>query len=216
MLALSSEIQQDLIAAGRTPDSTLVAPWGPDLNFHGYNRLAGDSGRVVASGKTHRDFRTLLTAAKMAGAEVTIHSEGVRETDAGANVRLISRAPYSAVMADMAAAAVICIPLDPAAAGTFGLTELNDALALGKPVIITRNCRIDLDIEEEGCGRIVDAGDPKALAVAIGEILRSDALRRDMGARARQVAETQWNQRLFGGELLRAVRLATANDRERS
>ena len=113
-------------------------------------------------------------------------------------------APYWQVLADTNAAAIIAIPLLKPN-GCTGLTELSDALALGKPILMTRNPYIDADIEAIGCGRWIPVGDLGAWTTAISELMADPELRRSMGARGRALAEESWNYEMFGTALTTAV-----------
>ena len=62
---------------------------------------------------------------------------------------------YAEMMAAHLDARVIAIPLDDNQVSLAGLTSLVDARAIGRPVVITRNRLIDLDVEAEGIGRWV-------------------------------------------------------------
>jgi glycosyltransferase involved in cell wall biosynthesis len=104
---------------------------------------------------------------------------------------------YADVLFDLRRASVVAIPLTTEA-GTVGLTELNDALALGKPVIMTRNRFIDVDIDAIGCGVWVDAGDVDGWTEALDRLLSDDALRAEMGRRGKAFAAQHWNADLFG------------------
>ena len=111
---------------------------------------------------------------------------------------------YEHVLGDTCKAAVIAIPLlDPMRLS--GLTELNDALALGKPIVMTRTPYIDVDIEAIGCGRWVDPGDVAGWRHALSELWADEALRTEMGAAGRQFAERSWNSDLFGAGVVAAI-----------
>jgi phosphoribosylcarboxyaminoimidazole (NCAIR) mutase len=69
---------------------------------------------------------------------------------------------YPEMMAAYLTARVIAIPLEKSDVSLAGLTSLVDAMAIGRPVIMTRNPFIDLDIEAQGIGRWVEPGDPPA------------------------------------------------------
>lgn len=189
---------------GRSAERTVLAPCGPDLAWRGYAPVSGDA--VVSSGKTHRDEGTLLSALAATGLGARVHTLGFTgERRSGAVVH-VGRASYPQVLQDLRAAGVVAIPLRRTD-GTFGLTELNDALALGKPVIMTRNPFIDVDVERVGCGVVVDEGDREGWRAAL-ERLRDPGLRAAMGARGRVFAESRWNSTRFGEAVEAAVRLA--------
>ncbi len=65
-------------------------------------------------------------------------------------------------------------------------TVLAEAMAVGTPVVATRVNGLPEVVQDGVTGRLVDPGDPPALATAVLEVL---ARRRDMGAAARAHAE---------------------------
>ena len=199
-IAISQVVHQDLLAAGRTAADTVYLPWGPDLAFPGYG-ASHDDGVVVSSGKTLRDLPTLLAALDGVDAPSVVHLAGPAVRPAPPQGQLRVRVPYREVLADLQRAAVVAIPLS-AEAGTVGLTELNDALALGKPVVMTRNRYLDVDLVGLGIGIVVEPGDVRGWRDALLLLMNDPARRADMGARARAFAESSWNADRFGRGLV--------------
>jgi hypothetical protein len=202
VVCLSETIRRDLLELGRAPDTTLVAPWGPDLDFAGYGRPTGDDGSVFTSGKTLRDHDVVRAASAACGAELTVHDVG-------------GEAPYREILDQMSVAGIVAISVRRGATGMFGVTELNDALALGKPVVMSRNPYIDLDIEAEGCGLVVEPGDSDEWTTALRSLLADPDRRAEMGRRGRAVAEERWNHTVFGAAVIEAVSLALRGSESR-
>ena len=188
-LCLSEQTRDVLIGRyRRDPDSTRAVRWGPDLSY--YEPAPGGEG-VVSAGKTGRDLTTLRGALSMTGLPSTI-----RALEPGEAPRDLNE-----VLDDMRRAAVVAIPLeDPDK--LLGLSELNDAMALGKPVVMTRSPHFDIDIEAEGFGAWVECGDVEGFAEAL-ERVSADAT--EMGRRARAFAERSWNYEMFCAEVLSSV-----------
>ena len=87
-----------------------------------------------------------------------------------------------------------------------GLTELNDALALSKPVVMTRSpTALDVDIEAIGCGFWVDVGDVDGWRGALSLLMSDAALRTRMGAAGRRFAEQGWNQQSYGSRVVEII-----------
>jgi glycosyltransferase involved in cell wall biosynthesis len=76
----------------------------------------------------------------------------------------------------------------------FGIVVI-EAFASGKPVISTSIAGVREVVTPGETGLMVPPGDTKSLANAIGELLRNDDLRHEMGRRARLLAEEKydWN-----------------------
>lgn len=201
VIALSRIVQHELVAeAGRPESRTHLLSWGPDLDFPGYYSTGDDA--VVCSGKTRRDPETLLRALASSPQSARVHTN--RRLDPPPRAEVIVNAPYPQVLADLRAASVVAIPLTTER-GLAGITELNDALALGKPVVMTRTPFIDIDIEDVGCGIWVDPGDVAGWASALERLRKDPSLRAEMGRRGRAYAESHHNARLFGQGVRRVV-----------
>ena len=220
IICLSSEVARQLVALHRVPAARVhTLAWGPDLDCPLY-RSTGESG-FVSSGKTERAQADLLRAVEGTGLTGVVYSRRRADLPVVAGVEVVAedthedrggrpgegKFSFEHVIADLAAAAVVVIPLsrvDQLA----GLTELADALALDKPVIMTKNPFIDLDLEALGCGLWVPPGDPVALREALVKVMGDDALRASMGRRAREVAEDGCNADAFGRGVARVLERA--------
>lgn len=188
---------------GRDPGRTFTLPWGPDLAFPFYEP-AGDE-IVVSAGQTNRDIETLLAALTRIRAPARVYVPPDSAFTSTGDVEIVRIDPDRPhwVLDDMARASVIAIPLiDPDRLS--GITELNDALGLAKPIVITRSPEIDVDVEAVGCGRLVEPRDVEGWVSSLEELLADARLRAGMGDRGRAWARDHWNSDLFG------ERLATA------
>jgi glycosyltransferase involved in cell wall biosynthesis len=182
---------------GRDPARTVALPWGPDLEFPLY-RSTGDQ-IVVSAGRTNRDVGTLVEALSGGLAAARVYAPAGTSVRGSGDVEVIEFDATNQhwVLDDFARASVIAIPLaDPQVLS--GLSELNDALGLAKPVIVTRSPEIDVDVEAVGCGRWVERGDVAGWRAALDELLSDAPLRRAMGERGRAWARERWNSDLFG------------------
>ncbi len=198
VLALSPAIAAQ---ANLSPDRH--CGWGPDLDFGGYHPR-GESAGVVSAGQVNRDVRLLLAALADTGWSGTVWAEPEARLaePGGVTVRRFGQTPGVAgqfgldnVIAELQSAAVIAIPItDPVRLS--GLTELNDALALGKPVVMTRTPHLPFDLDAEGVGITVAPGDRSGWREALSR-LADGPTRAAMGGRAREFAEKSYNYRLF-------------------
>jgi glycosyltransferase involved in cell wall biosynthesis len=184
---------------------SVALPWGPDADF--YPRAQGPGHGVLAAGRTGRDFATFGLAASRAG--VDAHIIGLPGPWLQARSRFSAKVQvqvpegdrvfgYPEMMAAHLRARAIAIPLADSCISLAGLTSLVDALAIGRPVIMTRNRFIDLDIEAEGIGRWVAPGDVAGWADALRWFDQNPDTSQAMGQRARALVDgAGWSSLAF-------------------
>jgi glycosyltransferase involved in cell wall biosynthesis len=196
-----------------------VLPWGPDLQSPLYAGSTNESAGVVSAGKSNRDLSTLYRAIREQGGRGLIYDthDALRGTG-DSRVRIVKPggtdgdpavpSSYLAkrVISDISSASVVAMPaLNPNR--LTGLTEVNDALAFGKPLIVTRSKHFPIDIEAVGCGIFVQPGDVDGWKRALQE-LESSAVRVEMGQLGRRFAEDHWNYAAFSEGLLHEIEKA--------
>lgn len=209
--AVAAEIQQ---ANGRQEGFAPAIGWGPDLSYYDAHRVAGPGQGVVAAGRTGRDWATLVTGTVRAGMAAEIFRLGRERLPAPPGVVVHQGDDerdfaYPRLLPALARARVHAIPLEPGAA-LAGLTSLTDALALGKPVVMTRHPLIDLDLEREGIGRWVAPGDVAGWSEALRWFENHPEKSEAMGRRARALAEDRFNYARFCAEIARILESALA------
>jgi hypothetical protein len=183
--------------------------WGPDADFYGPAAYPGHG--ILAAGRTGRDFLTFGRAATEAGVPATIlalKSAGTSLGPFGANVHVTEAEEfvrYSETRNMFAAARALAIPM-AAQDGLCGLTSLLDALGAGKPVIMTRNSNLDLDIEALGIGRWVDPGDVNGWVEAMKYFDAYPEVATEMGRRARALVDAGLNYVTFSDAIAAIVR----------
>ena len=174
-----------------------LLPWGPDLRWDHYRVPQQHGFGVLSTGKTQRNHLPLLAAAKSVPTAITIYADVNSPLPQNVTVKPV-KGTFTDVVEEMSQAAVIAIPIREGPVGPVGITELNAAMALGKPVVISRNDYIDVPIESLQCGFVIDAPDPKAWARAINHLISDPLAASEMGAAGRKYCEQSWNNDLFG------------------
>lgn len=216
LLALSEQLRRLAIERhGVDPARAHVAPWGPDLRFAGY-ASTGEQHGVVSAGKSNRDLTTLVGALADTGLRATVYDTRSAVADAPPAVTLVRpggpgsdpSSPgaylFAPVIEHLRGASVVAIPAaDPHR--LTGLTEVDDALALAKPIVITRSPYMPVDVEAVGCGIAVDPGDRAGWARALERLDADPDLRRAMGRRGRAFAEAGFNYDAFCDAVVAAV-----------
>lgn len=72
------------------------------------------------------------------------------------------------------------------------------ALALGRPVIVSRSSTLGEEVHASGAGLLVDDQDVNAIAAGVAELLGNDVLWRRMSRAARNLAEDRYSELALG------------------
>lgn len=224
MIFFSQKLIDDSLRSPKTrPGRVVLGHWGADLDFYDRVMAASDGSRhgFVSTGKELRDMPTLVEAFNRVGAPLDIYvgrnTGGVSyETVFGgirlaANVRLnyVERLiPYElSLKVNAAECVVVCCERTKY---TVGLTTVVEALALGLPVICSRNPQIPVDIDAEGCGISVPYYDVGGWEQAVRRMASDPAAARAMGQRGRRLAETTFNDRRCAAEVAQVIKECVA------
>jgi hypothetical protein len=202
--SLSSMVAREVCRLSRRSDLSEAVPWGPDLAYYPVPDGSPGTG-AVAAGRTGRDFATFGLAAAKAKVPASIfclrNDQTIKALELGPTVAVTSVEKesdlnYRTLVPALASARVHAIPLT-SGSSLSGLTSLTDALGLGKPMIMTRQPLIDIDLEAEGIGRWVAPGDVEGWADALQWFATHPEEAVAMGKRARKLAEDRYNLDLF-------------------
>ncbi|MDR0891711.1 MAG: glycosyltransferase family 4 protein [Mediterranea sp.] len=218
----SQRLMDDSLPCGKMPAERMqLVHWGPDLPF--YDHLLQDHPRqhphgFISTGKENRDMETLFRAFDAAGGvELDIYTAPanglvnyrqffehhrlpecvrVHYTEGVIPYELAKKVAQRSVV-------VICCLEFPY---TVGLTTLVEALALGLPVICSRNPYFGFDIDREEVGITVPYGDVEGWIAAILRLTEHPEEARRMGANARRLAEERFNLAICAREVAEALR----------
>ena len=191
--------------------------WGVDLNL--VPRLPYCPQWFLSCGITGRDQETLRSAATLSKRSLRVICPGIPEGDNWpSNVRLTNGGRgwntddklvgHHELLNDYyagCAASLVILKDDPTQYTAIGTTNVLEAMAMARPVIVTRTGALPtaIDVEEAGCGLHVPPKDPTALAAAIETLASDTRLARAMGANGRRLAESHYNMERFSTELHR-------------
>ena len=207
MFFFSQQLVDESLKASKAKKEKLqVVPWGPDLDFYD-SLLQGSKQRsgFISTGKEQRDLPTLIEAfSKVKKAKLTMYiNEKTGDLDytkvlAGVQVpknvdiHVIHRLMIGelAQIVNQAECIAICCRKSNY---TVGLTTLVEALALGTPVITTRNTTFPYDVDQEGVGISVPYDDVDAWVQALHRLLEHPEEVQRMGQNARALAERKFN-----------------------
>lgn len=196
-------INESMLSAKANPKRMHIAHWGADMAY--YERLKGETNnRFISTGIEMRDMETLVAAFNATGKPIDIH---VCEEYNGTNYRNLFNSldckpniyvhfvtgHAHGVLSQRVAEAMCVVICCKETNYTVGLTTLVEALALGKPLIISRNPQIPIDIDAEKCGITVAYGDVEGWGKAIRRIADNPEEAISMGKRAKALAERLYN-----------------------
>lgn len=213
LIFLSEQMRTDLIKAYDIDESHarrhfFTAHWGVDLEFfQKYNGWSHPEEKqfVISSGNTARDFDIIVKAFERIKFPLKIYCKPEsfpKSQHIPEHVEVISgNVPFEMICNDYAKSRMILIPLAPNPEGTIGLTSLLEAMAVGKPVVMTKNDKVDVDIEGEKIGYTVDEGDVEGWVRAINALLNDYPLLREMGDNIYRLGDTRFNMNLFANKL---------------
>tara|TARA_B100001093_G_scaffold519855_1_gene610945 strand:- start:4633 stop:5739 length:1107 start_codon:yes stop_codon:yes gene_type:complete len=211
-----SQYTADLMNLRHNSQKAFTVNWGPDLSFYKPSNSHGEG--IVIAGRTSRDFATVIKATQNTSLNTNIfylqNNLGYNSDSLSPNIKLICAKNEEPIPGKNSGwikqeelnkhymeARVIGIPLFEQTS-LAGLTSLMDCLGIGKPVIMTKNPNIDIDIEKEGIGHWVSPGDSSEWRRLIQwyENHPNEAL--EMGKRARALAEGKINSELFAKKMM--------------
>ncbi|MGH2868608.1 MAG: glycosyltransferase [Solirubrobacteraceae bacterium] len=193
--ALTAPVARDLAAIAGTDERTRGLSYGPDPDW--YPTDTGLGRGVVAAGNTKRDLETFARAASQTEVPATIvcPKQHAPRAPAGPNTRLISFEPgrrmsHLDLVEIYAQARALAIPLHVRWPWSMnGLQGIADALGMGKPMIVTRNPWLDIDVEALGIGIWVAPGDIEGWRNAIEYLDQNPEVATEMGRRARALVD---------------------------
>jgi len=124
------------------------------------------------------------------------------------NVRLLPLQPSERLPELLGMADIHLLPQSPDAADLVLPSKLSGMLASGRPVIAT--CRAGTEISEivSRCGLVVAPQDSRAFALAISRLADDTTTRLDLGRRAREFAESNFERDAVLGALFGAIERA--------
>lgn len=222
-------VDDSLHSPKANPKRMVVGHWGADLDFYDRMRNQEKDARFVfiATGKEQRDQHTLIEAFNRTGLPLKLYIginpdptvpnpnlDAVRSYKPAANIdvrEICGLLPYEIALdvAKVQCVAICC----KHTRYTAGLTTVVEALALGLPMVCSRNPQIPIDFDREGCGISVEYGDVEGWQRAISYLASHPDEARRMGERGRQIAEERFNDRQCASEVAAVLKEAAAQNK---
>ncbi|WP_299269714.1 glycosyltransferase [uncultured Prevotella sp.] len=222
-------VDDSLHSPKANPKRMVVGHWGADLDFYDRMRSQEKDARFVfiATGKEQRDQHTLIEAFNRTGLPLKLYIginpdptvpnpnlDAVRSYKPAANIdvrEICGLLPYEIAL-DVAKAQCVAICCKHTRY-TAGLTTVVEALALGLPMVCSRNPQIPIDFDREGCGISVEYGDVEGWQRATSYLASHPDEARRMGERGRQIAEERFNDRQCASEVAAVLKEAAAQNK---
>lgn len=196
-----------------------VADWGANLQFYDKSVFKKDASNqyFIAAGGMNRDYSTLIEAfGKCPKAKLRVYAK-YRDYTKGKelpknvyfgnlfNGRSYSDA-YKALREEYYNAIAVLLPIDYINDVPNGATVLVEALAMGKPIVITEADTNYIDVEKEECGLTVKRHDVTGWMCAINFLMENPEKAKEMGEKAYQLAKGKYNDELFVSNLLEQMK----------
>jgi len=187
-------------------------PWGVDTKLFFLNTKSS-SDYFLAVGKTGRDYRTFLEACSQANSKFRI----IAPDWSMGNDRIPSNVTYLKTDSNVPDGAIsypdlrkcyagciaTCIPLHGDPEDTCGYTNLLEAMAMGKPVLMTRSGALDIDIEDLGIGLWIEPKDSQDWADKIDYLEANPKEAEGMGSKALALGTSIYNSTRFEQDVVK-------------
>lgn len=211
MVFMSHQMKADTIVNYNIPVSEAERKffhldWGADNAF--YQDFANlkpvhQTGFAISAGTTQRDVDTLIEAFRGVDFPLRIfttpqHLPTIK--DIPSNVTIYTEGTtYKNLLEEYNNARIILVPMkiSDTPNNTHGLTSLMDVMVMGKPVIITRNRNLDIDVEKEGIGLWANRYDPAHWRILLNDLLFDEERLAAMGTRSMALYKTRYNAENF-------------------
>lgn len=193
-------------------DRFAFVPWGGDVQGWRDFQLpppapADQPFRILSAGRSGRDYPTLAAALKDEDVAISIicdNAEAIAGVATAGNIKIL-RACYGAdYIKEIKDSDIVVVPLSVTDISA-GQMVIIQAMAYGKPVVVTNTPTISDYIVDGENGLLVRHRDPDDLRAKVLALRDDPLLRARLAAGARQTYETQFSQRAHVRHIVRAI-----------
>ena len=188
-------------------------PWCVDQDmFDGKPPLQNpENPFFLASGKTGRDYETLVKTANYINTEIRIIGPSIqRPRDLPPNVNWIDTSSdppdqaidYPTLREWYAQCTAVCIPLNGNADDTCGYTNMLEAMAMRKPVMMTQSGCLHINPETDGFGFQIKPRDIRGWVDAMNHLHKDHKKALAVGYRGREIVERDFTIDRFNQDIL--------------
>jgi glycosyltransferase involved in cell wall biosynthesis len=189
------------------PAQVRYTPFCATLSQAELNLPVSNDGGVFAGGDSLRDYAPLLEAAAAIEAPVTIASRTLdQQPDAPPNLAVMEVSPERFSELNRRAAVVV-VPLAASEDRSAGQQTYLNAMALGKPVVVTDAPGVRDYVADRETGLIVPLGDPAAMASAVRWCVdpANAAEVKRLGERGRDVVRARFMRRDYVDSIIGVI-----------
>lgn len=181
---------------GLSADRVHLVPLGIDAEFYPQQPWPEQAGLVVSAGEDRmRDHALLIDAVRrVRGTTPNVHLELASSLPVQVEPGLLTlhrRRMNGEMRGIYRRSTVVAVALHPTSLGS-GLTVVLEAMASGRPIVVTANPGLDEYVEHGVTGILVPPGDPEAFAGALRDLLSDSDRAQEMGRNARMDVERRW------------------------
>lgn len=167
----------------------------------------GDQAYILSAGRSGRDYRTLFEAFQAGNRKVRVvcdSAAAMAECQPSANIEVLDHCYGDDYIKHVWNADCVVIPLavDDISAGQMVLLQ---AMAMGKPIVITRTTTIAEYVTDGHDALCVAARDPQALREAVERLLADPQFSRQLGAHAEETFRRCFSIPTFVSRLLEEI-----------
>ena len=185
--------------------------WGAEKAFYvgrDSSPKSEDCNFVICTGTTDRDFEMIIEVFRSINFPLEIYCTPTTRpniTDLPPHITINSNfIPYSDLAERYRKARIILIPIKKETINsgrTLGLTVLLDALAVGKPVVMTQNKFVDINPGDKGFGISIHSHNIEVWKQEISEIIFDNEKLNQMSLVAKNMFEVKYNSKMFADDL---------------
>ena len=191
-------------------------PWCVDLELFDGAPPKKDPEKpfFLATGKTYRDYETLVKAAKEVAAEIRIIGPSIQKPRVlPPNVNWIdtsSNPPdqaidYLTLREWYAQCIAVCIPLSGDADDTCGYTNMLEAMAMRKAVLMTQSGCLHINPENDGFGIQIKPRDVRGWTLAMNHLHEDHENALRLGNRGRDIVKKDFTIERFNRDIVKFV-----------
>ena len=193
---------------------SVFVPWYVDLelfNIPDAMMYERKTPFFLATGKTERDYITLIESACHVKAKIRIIAPlNQKPKELPKNVTWVNSSSnppdqaidYPTLRKWYNQCIAVCIPLSGDADDTCGYTNMLEAMAMRKPVLMTKSGCLHVNPETGGFGKLITPKSSLEWSRSMNEILKDPDLARYYGEKGRELVETDFNKEKFDQSIL--------------